>query len=54
MDPFTWQEEPESGELLLSSVPYSKGVQFGEGEVVEMLEALAAVEGPAADVRPKR
>lgn len=43
-----------AGELLLSAVPYSRGVQFGVDEVIEMVEALAAGEGPAADVRPRR
>lgn len=43
-----------SGDLLLSAVPYSKGVQFGEEEVAEMVEALAAGEGRREAVRPKK
>ena len=42
------------GEVLLSSVPHSRGAEFGEAEVLEMVEALAAGEGPPGDVRPKR
>ncbi|KIY99176.1 Mismatch repair endonuclease pms1 [Monoraphidium neglectum] len=42
------------GDLLLSAVPYSKGVQFGEDEVAEMVEALAAGEGRREAVRPNK
>jgi hypothetical protein len=35
-------------------VPYSKGVQFGEDEVAEMVEALAAGEGRREAVRPNK
>jgi hypothetical protein len=44
----------ESGELLLVAVPSSRGTAFGEAEVVEMVEALAAGTGPPAAVRPAR
>lgn len=42
------------GDLLLSAVPYSKGVTFGEAEVAEMVEALAAGEGRREAVRPAK
>jgi hypothetical protein len=44
----------EYGELLLVAVPSSRGTAFGEAEVVEMVEALAAGTGPPAAVRPAR
>jgi len=43
-----------SGDLYMSAVPYSKGVQFGEEEVAEMVEALAAGEGRRDAVRPNK
>ncbi|KAI8471868.1 MAG: hypothetical protein J3K34DRAFT_520228 [Monoraphidium minutum] len=42
------------GDLLLAAVPYSKGVTFGEEEVAEMVEALAAGEGRREAVRPNK
>jgi hypothetical protein len=42
------------GDLLLAAVPYSKGVTFGEEEVSEMVEALAAGEGRREAVRPSK
>lgn len=42
------------GDLLLTSVPYSKGVQFGPEEVAELVEAVASGEGRREAVRPSK
>lgn len=42
------------GELLLAAVPYSKGVTFGEADVAEVVELLAAGEGRRDAARPSK
>jgi hypothetical protein len=53
-DDWEGDEVGGDGEVLLASVPHSRGAEFGEAEVLEMVEALAAGEGPPGDVRPHR
>lgn len=50
---FDFAEDPESGALLLSAVPFSRNTTFGVEDVSELVGRLRAGERPA-ELRPAR